>query len=62
MKGTDEVNTNGTYVTVDVRIILHTKSNLKISESHFKQEKRIESKSNSNSKSSPTHSESKKQA
>lgn len=59
MKVTYEVNTNGTYVTVDVRIILHTKSNRtkkKISESHFKQEKRIESKS------SRAHSESKKQA
>lgn len=50
MKGTDEVNTNGTYVTVDVRIILHTKSNLKISESHlqrFERESNQKIKSNS---------------
>lgn len=47
MKGTDEVNTNGTYVTVDVRIILHTKSNLKISESRFERESNQKIKSNS---------------
>ena len=48
MKATYEVNTNGTYVTVDVRIILHTKSNRnkkKISESHLQ---RFERESNQN--------------
>lgn len=62
MKATYEVNTNGTYVTVDVRIILHTKSNRnkkKISESHLQ---RFERESNPKSKSSRAHSESKKQA